>query len=361
VTVHLLPRSVVKQNPLKLLRRALALGLPRSDRMRDFRVETDHRLWALKRRLKGIVAQHGVELLHCFSSLPDSLAATLVGTELGVPVAVRMGGRYWYSRQAGMRRRAKRRRYLDQLAYVFDHADCLAYNSPVLQAQARELLAELGITTAAKEIVIDIGVRLPQAANVAIEGSGEFGRNGELVVACVGKCKDHSKRQDLVIRAVARLGEELPLRVYFAGGGPRLDELRRLGEEQGVADRLVFLGDVPHDAVFRLLARADVVVHATEFEGSSKAVSEAMLCGKAVIASDIPALREQIIDGQTGLLVANDAARFAEQIVRLWRDAPERERLGVAAREFAREHFDPERNASRYEALFRSVIDAASR
>jgi glycosyltransferase involved in cell wall biosynthesis len=47
---------------------------------------------------------------------------------------------------------------------------------------------------------------------------------------------------------------------------------------------------------------ADVVVMPSEREGQSLVYLEAQACGKLIVASDIPAAREVITDGETGLL-----------------------------------------------------------
>ena len=74
---------------------------------------------------------------------------------------------------------------------------------------------------------------------------------------------------------------------YFAASG--LDgRLRRLGYRE----------DVP-----ALLAAADIFVLPSHFEGLPMSVIEAMLTGLPVVATAIRGPREQVVDGQTGLLV----------------------------------------------------------
>ncbi len=80
-------------------------------------------------------------------------------------------------------------------------------------------------------------------------------------------------------------GEDLEPYFADAGLGPRL---RRLG----------YRTDIPS-----ILAASDIFVLPSHFEGLPMSVIEAMLCGLPVVATNIAGPREQVIDGQTGLLV----------------------------------------------------------
>ena len=93
--------------------------------------------------------------------------------------------------------------------------------------------------------------------------------------------------------------------------------------------------------VDRLLQAADIFVLPTYREGLPRSVIEAMACGLAVVATDIPACRELVREGETGLLVPpRDAARLAEAIRLLAGAAELRTMMGQQAREIALEEHD---------------------
>jgi len=97
--------------------------------------------------------------------------------------------------------------------------------------------------------------------------------------------------------------------------GPRL---RRLGYRSDIAE---------------LLAAADIFVLASHFEGLPMSVIEAMLSALPVVATDIRGPREQVVAGQTGLLVPpGSAAGLARAIGRLAADPALRARMGEAGR-----------------------------
>lgn len=121
------------------------------------------------------------------------------------------------------------------------------------------------------------------------------------------------------------VGERLPsdhgedLEPHFARAATRLGpRLRRLGYRSDVAD---------------LLAAADIFVLASYFEGLPMSVIEAMLCGLPVVATRIRGPREQVVEGETGLLVPpRDAKALAAALAALAADPVLRRRMGAAGR-----------------------------
>ena len=103
------------------------------------------------------------------------------------------------------------------------------------------------------------------------------------------------------------------------------DDIRSCAEESGVAGQLNFVGS--RDNPYPLLAQADCVVQLSRSEGWCLAISEALVLHKPVIASGLPVFREQIIDGENGLLVDSDVKQFATAIERLVVDPVLRHRL----------------------------------
>jgi len=95
-----------------------------------------------------------------------------------------------------------------------------------------------------------------------------------------------------------------------------------------------------HD-VARLLAAADVFCLPSHFEGLPMSVIEAMLTGLPVVATDIRGPREQVVAGETGLLVPPETiAPLAEALSQLATDGALRARMGEAGRARALERFD---------------------
>lgn len=87
--------------------------------------------------------------------------------------------------------------------------------------------------------------------------------------------------------------------------------------------------------------RSTVVVQKSLAEGFGLTVAEAMWKGRPVVASAVGGIKDQVIDGETGILLDDpaDLAAYGDALCRLVDDADTAERMGTAARERVREHF----------------------
>ncbi|MCZ9309622.1 glycosyltransferase family 4 protein [Corynebacterium uberis] len=116
------------------------------------------------------------------------------------------------------------------------------------------------------------------------------------------------------------------------GSGWWEDRLRSYARRRGVADRVVFHGQVDEATKHALLARAAVHVMPSRKEGWGLAVVEAAQHGVPTVGYySSGGLRDSVVDGVTGLLV-DTPEQLAAQVSRLLIDAPLRHRLGRAAR-----------------------------
>ena len=107
--------------------------------------------------------------------------------------------------------------------------------------------------------------------------------------------------------------------------------LHALAEELALRDKVRF---VPPVADVRPLHRAaDLYVSASEAEGMSGSVLEAMASGLAVVAAPASGMRELLAGGAGVLLGSREPDEMAAALTRLAGDAGERARLGAAARD----------------------------
>lgn len=108
--------------------------------------------------------------------------------------------------------------------------------------------------------------------------------------------------------------------------------------------RVHFLGKVPYPTFIGLMQISTVHVYLTYPFVLSWSLLEAMSIGCAIVASDTQPLHEAISHGETGLLVNFfDHQALADAVLALLDDPAQRARLGKAAREYARAHYDLKR------------------
>ena len=145
------------------------------------------------------------------------------------------------------------------------------------------------------------------------------------------------KRFDLVLQAFLRLRAEIPdATLAIVGGGTGLDAVRADIRRHGLGAAVQCPGPVDERDKVRHIREAHLVLNASEKEGWGLTVVEAGACARPTIASDVPGLRDAVIDGETGLLVPHgDVEALAAAAVRLLRDEPLRLRLGAQARSWA--------------------------
>ena len=163
------------------------------------------------------------------------------------------------------------------------------------------------------------------------------------------------KRIDDLIWAIELLGHlAKTAHLLIVGDGPRRQALQQYAQQAGCQDRVHFAGH--RDDVPRIYAASNVAWLASEFEGQSNSLMEAMAAGLPVVASDIPANAELVQDGITGHLVpVGDAAEFAKRTARLLEDPERATQLGQAARNRILEHHSIEANIDAHARLYRKT------
>jgi glycosyltransferase involved in cell wall biosynthesis len=180
----------------------------------------------------------------------------------------------------------------------------------------------------------------------------------ETVISCVAQLLP-VKGQNILIEAAAQLKGP---RLLLAGGKGDRDyftRLKNITAECGVENRVHFLGNV--DDIPGLLAATDIFVLPTigsgRMEGCPVALLEAMSCGKACIATNIPGSRDLIVHYESGILVPPSDPKALGQALRLLVDnADLRAKLGAAARKRVEEKFTIEREVSAHEALYSELV-----
>ncbi len=139
--------------------------------------------------------------------------------------------------------------------------------------------------------------------------------NRKLILA-VGRLWPQKRYRDLIWAAelLGTVREDTTL--VIIGDGPQAGELLRHRDAVTNETRMRFAGN--RDDVAQLLPHADVFWIASEYEGQSNSVIEAMQAGVPVVASDIPGNRDLVIDEVTGKLVKlGDGADFVRQTLRI--------------------------------------------
>ncbi len=168
---------------------------------------------------------------------------------------------------------------------------------------------------------------------------------GPVVILSVGRAVEKKGYDDL-LDALARLDPDLCWRLRHIGGGSLCRRLKAQAAQLGIAGRIDWLGAQPQESVLDEMRDADMFVLASKIaadgdrDGLPNVLMEAQSQGLAVLATEVSAIPELIIDRRTGILVPpGDRDALARDLTQLIRDAALRRRLGQAGAARVRESF----------------------
>jgi glycosyltransferase involved in cell wall biosynthesis len=169
----------------------------------------------------------------------------------------------------------------------------------------------------------------------------------------VGRLVGHKGVRTL-LEAAAHL-PHVPLKI--AGDGPLMDEAQACARRLGRGD-VEFAGFRDGEDLRRLVAGSRAVVTPSEwYENAPLVILEAMAAGRAVIASDIGGIGEQVRHGREGLLFpAGDAQALVACMHCLWDNPSEAVSLGAQGRRRAEEAFSAAEHYRRVMRVFRGML-----
>ena len=176
----------------------------------------------------------------------------------------------------------------------------------------------------------------------------------DVVIGCVANYRS-VKAHDLLIAAFADVVRGNPnVRLVLVGEGPERLRLERRVESAGLTSCVVMHGAEP-DAR-RLNSAFDVVTLTSKSEGLPNAVLEAHAAGRPVVATDVGGMREVVLDGESGVLVASgDRPALARALARLADDGALREQMGRAGRRHVESEFGMDRFVREFADLYHEL------
>jgi glycosyltransferase involved in cell wall biosynthesis len=194
---------------------------------------------------------------------------------------------------------------------------------------------------------------IPNGVDLALYSSTEREWAPPLILS-VGRLV-YQKGFDLGIRALARL-KHLDWQWCIAGDGPELDALKSLAREQGISDRVTFLGWQSREELIQCYKQSNLFLFPSRHEGMPNAVLEAMASGLPIIASRISGNEELVLHERTGLLVETENLDALTSALREFiQDRARRQKMGAASRQRVDEFYGWENTAKQYAALLEGI------
>lgn len=283
---------------------------------------------------KRLHAEVGFDLIDAEFFYPDGPAAMKLSVALGIPFTIKARGAdiHHWGKQPGC---------VEQILEAADKAAGLLAVSGALKAD----MVALGID--ADKIMVHY-TGLDQARFIPRDRATEkakLGIAGPLILS-VGALIPR-KGQNLLIATLPDIPDAM---LMLAGKGESEADYRALAAELGVADRVSFMGSVPHDDLPALFAAADVMALVSSSEGLANAWVEALACGTPIVASDVGGIRELVKTPEAGRIVERTPPAIAAAIKNILANPPSRD--AVAANVSA---FSWDENARQLAEFFRRV------
>lgn len=205
---------------------------------------------------------------------------------------------------------------------------------------------------------VDLRRFTPDADGQAVRR--EFRLGAGPVVGSVARLAPN-RGHEILIHGFAEVVRRLPdARLLLVGKGESLPKLQALVNGLGLADKIIFSGYRDNDLPQVLAAMDCFALMGAGSDESCRAALEAMAAGKPVVARGVGALPETIVDGKTGILLAEDQpAAVAETLLAILGDPERRQRMGQEGRRRAEAEFDPERQVDQVEQVYLAVLKRA--
>jgi N-acetyl-alpha-D-glucosaminyl L-malate synthase BshA len=309
---------------------------------------------ALATRMAEVAELHQLDLLHVHYAIPHSVSALLARQMLAkagrhLPFITTLHG-------TDITLVGLDRSYLPITRFGIDESDGVTAISSHLRERTRE---NLGIT---REIEVirnfvncDFYVRDPE---LVAQQRPRFAKPGESLLVHLSNFRPVKRVLD-VIETFARVSRALPARLLMIGDGPERSAAEFLAMRLGIGSRVDFVGK--QENVNELLALSDLMLMPSEMESFGLAALEAMACRVPAVATRVGGVPELIDDGSNGLLYeVGDVDGMAAGALSILSDPAELERLSIAARRTAQDHFCASRIIPLYERYYERILAESS-
>ncbi|MES2783561.1 MAG: TIGR04063 family PEP-CTERM/XrtA system glycosyltransferase [Pseudomonadota bacterium] len=315
---------------------------------------------ALADAIVALHAEWSFDILHAHSPALNGLAALRASGVLGVPLVYEIRA-FWEDAAVGNgtgREGSFKYRLTRALEnHVVRHADAVAV---ICNGLKRDLIKR-GVSPS-KITVSPNGVDLemfgtPPARDDALSES--LGLKEQDVIGYIGSFYDYEGLDDLIAAMPLMVAKP---HLLLVGGGPMEKLLRAQSAASPAADRIHFVGRVPHEAVERYYGLVDILAYPRKRMRLTELVTplkplEAMAQGRLVAASDVGGHQELIRDGDTGTLFpADNPAALAASLDKLLHNRDRWDAMRTCAANFVAAERSWQANIYRYDPVYHFLL-----
>jgi phosphatidylinositol alpha-mannosyltransferase len=238
---------------------------------------------------------------------------------------------------------------------------------PILEPIVEKLNARIAVSELARStlkdhfdtdaVVIPNGIDGQKYANAKVNSEYSNGHT----VGFIGRIEEPRKGLKVLIDSLSIVARFIPdVQFLVAGPGDSNEFTKKLNPQ--LKSRIKFLGLLSNEEKERFLKSIQIYVAPnTGSESFGIILTEALSAGTAVVASDIPAFKAVLENGEAGELFKNeDSADLAKVLVALLRDDDKRKRLGENGR-LSAQKYDWQVVAEQIENVYEMAIAGGQR
>lgn len=292
-----------------------------------------------------IIREQRIDVIHAHWLLPQGLVAALIKVTRpkAPPVLCTSHGADLFSLQGRLLLKMKK--------WIVHQCDHLA----VVSHSMKKNLLELGISPEKVDVA-------PMGVDLSSRFVPDEARRKPNALVFAGRLVEKKGLTFLLEALPSVLNQHPRVNLIIAGTGPEETRLRAQAKNLNILEHIEFLGPVKNQelpSVFRsgsLAVFPFVVTSSGDQEGLGLVMIEALGCGCAVIASDLQAVKDVIIDGKTGKTVPPaDPEELARAITELLDNPDLGNRLANEGRQWVLDRFDWSVATENYVEIFRSL------
>jgi glycosyltransferase involved in cell wall biosynthesis len=299
------------------------------------------------RALSAAVRRDGpYELIHGWWAIPSGIVAVEVGRRLGIPSVVTCDSGEFaaipeidYGLQLRLRHRLAVRMATRRATRVLV---CTRFQERLARAR--------GVVPVVMPIGVDTGRFRPPGASTHVGASGERGIGPPwrlLHVASLNPVKD----QTTLLHALGLLvNRHVDAHLDIVGEDTLHGGVQRLARELRLDGHVTFHPVTPTDELVPFYHRAHALVVSSRHEAAGVVALEAAACNLPVVGTAVGYVADWAPDRAVAV-PTNDPAALANAIEALLRDAPRREQMSSAAREWTLAH-DADWTAEQLDRLY---------
>ncbi|MCU9613690.1 N-acetyl-alpha-D-glucosaminyl L-malate synthase BshA [Caldibacillus lycopersici] len=184
----------------------------------------------------------------------------------------------------------------------------------------------------------------------------EFGiKQEEKVVIHVSNFRAVKRVED-VVKAFAKIHQEVPAKLLLVGDGPEMPKITALVRKSSIDSNVIFLGK--QENLEELYSISDLMLLLSEKESFGLVALEAMACGVACIGTNVGGIPEVIEDNVNGFICPlGDVDEIANKSIWILKDPALQHRFVEAGLKKVHFDFSSEKIVQQYEDIYYQLIE----